>query len=280
MSVTASSDAPITIAVVGDSTLADGLVALCRGLGCDVLALATVPASAGENPLADRQVVFDLTPAESAVHLGSARARIASLESLLSDPDATLLVQASAVPLSDLVADAARPERILGVRLLTPVGVLPLMELVSAPVTSAKCAFKAGAFLTAVLGKHLIRSEETPLFVEDAMPIPYVVAAIRLAESRLADRDDVDAAHIPGCTREIGPLEFADLIGLDVLHEVLERLQVHDPSGDLHPPESLVRHLDRGELGRRTGRGFFRYPREGHDFTVLPSELAASRTHP
>lgn len=302
---TSELDQPIRIGIIGSGQVAAGLAHLTASTGCAVTLLADEQAAettrglvmaelaqrlahgqvreadvpktldrirftAHFADLADSQFVFDLrlvpqNLTEETLH------RIVELDAVIGGPDATILIDPGTHGVSDLAAVAARPERILGVRLLAPALTMPLMELIPGPQTDPEVVVKAATLATAVLEKHVISSMNHSLFRDDARPVPYVLSAIQLAESRLSSAEDVDAAQIPGCTKPLGPLEFADLLGLDVLKDILERLHRTGAGAAVHVPESLHRLVDRGHLGRKTGRGYHRYPPPQHDLLVLPA---------
>lgn len=282
------------VGIIGTNALAVGLIEICARSGCDVLvvdspealerdkvavehalafalearrstpteneaALSRIRYTSDEPLIADRSLVFDTTPVYPRDPAPTV-SRVARLDRLMERPEAVLVITASDLPLSQAIAETAHPWRVLAARLLAPVETLTLMELVTAPATRPQIAFRVGAFITAVLGKNLIHSHETPFFAEDAMPVPYVLSAIRMSESTFTTVDEVDAAALPGCNQPIGPLEFADILGLDVLVAVVEALYREYPQAMYELPESLVERVRKGHLGRKAGRGFFRYP--------------------
>lgn len=230
--------------------------------------LDAITFSPDEDAVKGQDFVFDLRPVARRTPQ-PALERVAHLERLLEDPEATLLVDPGRMSLPDLAESTVNPERVVGVRFLAPVTALALMELITTRRSDPDVVARSAAFLTDVLGKNVLHSADEALFADNALPIPYVVSAIRLSESRLSNTDDIDAAHIPGCRRPIGPLEFADLIGLDTLRDLVEALHAEDPGAQLHLPESLVRLIDRGHLGRKSGRGFFRYPTATQGIDIL-----------
>ncbi|GAA5028834.1 hypothetical protein GCM10023335_67110 [Streptomyces siamensis] len=114
-------------------------------------------------------------------------------------------------------------------------------------------------FATRVLGKTVIRSQDRAGFVVNALLIPYLLSAIRMAESGLATAADIDAGMELGCAHPMGPLKLADLIGLDTVASIAESLydEFREP---LYAPSPLLhRMVQAGLLGRRTGRGFHTY---------------------
>ena len=95
----------------------------------------------------------------------------------------------------------------------------------------------------------------------NALLIPYLLAAIRMVESGFASAEDVDTAMVAGCAHPMGPLALADLIGLDTTHAVAESMYAEFKEPLYAPPPLLLRMVEAGLLGRKSGRGFFEYPR-------------------
>lgn len=307
-----SNDHPTRVGIAGTGPLALALAETCARRGCDVLLLdapetrpvsdrrldsvfaqqtrrtpgardavaqsrARIQHTSDLDRMETRQFVFDTRPVGSAEDLD----RVARLEAALTDLASVLLATSSTLPVSAVAASTAHPWRVLGARLLVPVPALPLMELVTGELTRPKVAFRTASFVTSVLGKSLIHSEETPVFSEDAMPIADVLSAMRLLESRPGAVDDLHLAPLPGCNRPIGALEFADMLGLDTLRSIVEELYAEHPHPHYEVPASLDRIIEQGHLGRKTGRGFFRYPAcDGLAFNVVAVPSMRSRPAP
>ena len=99
-------------------------------------------------------------------------------------------------------------------------------------------------------------------FVVNALLIPYLLAAIRMVESGFASAEDVDTAMVAGCAHPMGPLALTDLIGLDTTHAVAQSMYAEFKEPLYAPPPLLLRMVEAGLLGRKSGRGFFEYPHE------------------
>jgi 3-hydroxybutyryl-CoA dehydrogenase len=140
------------------------------------------------------------------------------------------------------------------------VPVLNLVELVPSLLTSDETAERVEKFAVEVLGKHVIHSKDRAGFIVNALLIPYILSAIRMAESGFALPEDIDAGMVRGCKHPMGPLALADLIGLDTTMAVAESLYKEFKEPLYAPPPLLSRMVEAGVLGRKTGRGFFEYP--------------------
>jgi len=111
------------------------------------------------------------------------------------------------------------------------------------------------------LGKRVIRSKDRAGFIVNALLIPYILAAIRMFESGFATAEDIDAGMVEGCAHPLGPLALCDLIGLDTTMAVAESLYSEFKEQLNAPPPLLVRMVEAGLLGRKTGQGFYSYSR-------------------
>jgi 3-hydroxybutyryl-CoA dehydrogenase len=180
------------------------------------------------------------------------------LDALL--PDAEFLASnTSSVPIMKLGAETSQPERVVGLHFFNPVPVLPLVEVVESIMTSRETVSRAREFAEGKLGKKTISSQDRAGFVVNALLIPYLLSAIRMYESGFASKEDIDHGMVLGCAHPMGPLQLADLIGLETLLAVSESLyeEFRDPSSVA--PALLNRMVEAGLLGRKSGRGFYDY---------------------
>jgi 3-hydroxybutyryl-CoA dehydrogenase len=175
-------------------------------------------------------------------------------------PDAQFLASnTSSVPIMKLGAETSHPGRVVGLHFFNPVPVLPLVEVVRSIMTSDETLERATSFAEDTLGKVTIHSQDRAGFVVNALLIPYLLSAIRMYESGFASKEDIDEGMMKGCAHPMGPLQLADLIGLDTLLAVAESLheEFRDPGSV--SPALLNRMVEAGLLGRKTGRGFYEY---------------------
>lgn len=202
--------------------------------------------------LADRQLII-----EAAVEHADVKADIfAMLDKVIQAPDAILASTTSSLSITRLGGATTRPQRVLGMHFFNPATRMPLVELVESLTTDANAVGRTEQFLTTVLGKQVIRSRDRAGFVVNAMLIPYLLSAIRMFESGFASATDIDQAMKLGCAHPMGPLELADLIGLDVVLDVAEALHAEFREPHHCPPPLLVRMVEAGLLGAKTGHGF------------------------
>jgi 3-hydroxybutyryl-CoA dehydrogenase len=175
-------------------------------------------------------------------------------------PDAEFLASnTSSVPIMKLGAETSHPGRVVGLHFFNPVPVLPLVEVVRSIMTSEETVERARSFAEDTLGKVTIHSQDRAGFVVNALLIPYLLSAIRMYESGFASKEDIDEGMMKGCAHPMGPLQLADLIGLDTLLAVSESLyeEFRDPASVA--PAVLNRMVEAGLLGRKSGRGFYDY---------------------
>jgi 3-hydroxybutyryl-CoA dehydrogenase len=204
--------------------------------------------------LADREIVI-----EAVVEDEREKVEIFSTLGRLVSPDCLLASNTSSIPIMKLAAVTAHPERVIGMHFFNPVPVLPLVELVPSLLTSAETVERAEKFAAGALGKHTVLSKDRAGFVVNALLIPYLLAAIRMVESGFASAEDVDTAMVAGCAHPMGPLALADLIGLDTTHAVAQSMYAEFKEPLYAPPPLLLRMVEAGLLGRKSGRGFFEY---------------------
>ncbi|MFH9810335.1 3-hydroxybutyryl-CoA dehydrogenase [Streptomyces olivaceus] len=181
------------------------------------------------------------------------------LDEVVADADAVLASTTSSFPVMKLAAVTSSPERVLGAHLFNPVPVMELVELTGSLRTGAQALDRARSFLSDTLGKQVITSKDRPGFLVNALLIPYLLSAVRMVESEVASAEAVDRSMKLGCAHPMGPLELTDLIGLDVVMAVSKELY-EESKEPLHaPPGLLLRMVEAGLLGRKTGQGFHRY---------------------
>jgi 3-hydroxybutyryl-CoA dehydrogenase len=183
----------------------------------------------------------------------------AALDRLVTDPRAVLASNTSSIPIMTLAMATERPERVIGIHFFNPVPVLKLVELVTSLLTSDDTANTARTFVTERLGKLVISSQDRAGFVVNSLLIPYILSAVRMFESGFATAEDIDTGMVEGCAHPMGPLALADLIGLDTTRAVADSMYEEFKEPLYAPPPLLVRMVDAGLLGRKTGRGFYPY---------------------
>ncbi len=218
-------------------------------------ALSRVRYTGDLDELNDREFVFEAIVESEPEKLDV----FARLDKVVTDPNAVLASNTSSIPIMKLAMATANPERVVGVHYFNPVPVLPLVELVSSLLTSEATAKKAGSFAADVLGKTVIRSQDRAGFIVNALLIPYILSAVRLLDSGFASAEDIDNGMVLGCAHPMGPLRLADLIGLDTVVAIAEAMYEEFKEQLYYAPPFLLRMVEAGLLGRKTGRGFYNY---------------------
>ena len=174
-------------------------------------------------------------------------------------PDCVLASNTSSIPISRLAAAADGPERLLGMHFFNPVPVLPLVELVPSLRTGQSTMDTARAFAEGRLGKKTVLCKDRAGFVVNALLVPYLLAAIRMVEAGVATAEDVDTAMVAGANHPMGPLALTDLIGLDTTAAVAVSMYEEFKEPLYAAPPLLLRMVEAGLLGRKSGQGFFSY---------------------
>ncbi|MFJ9134892.1 3-hydroxybutyryl-CoA dehydrogenase [Streptomyces sp. NBC_01281] len=205
--------------------------------------------------LADRQLVV-----EAVIENADAKTEVfAALDKIVEDPDAILATNTSSLPVMRLGMATSRADRVVGLHFFNPVPVLPLVEVVASLHTTPDTVARVEEFATGTLGKTIVHSRDRAGFVVNALLIPYLLAAVRMAESGFATAADIDAGMELGCAHPMGPLKLADLIGLDTVASIAESLYDEFREPLYAPPPLLQRMVEARLLGRKTGRGFHVY---------------------
>jgi len=183
----------------------------------------------------------------------------AAVDKIVTDPDAIFASNTSSIPIMKLGMATGRPEQVIGVHFFNPVPVLKLVELVPSLLTGDRTKARAEAFVTEVLHKEVIRSQDRAGFVVNALLIPYLLSSIRMLESGFASAEDIDNGMVLGCAHPMGPLRLTDLIGLDTTKAIAESMYEEFKEPLYSPPPLLLRMVDAGLLGKKSGRGFHNY---------------------
>ncbi len=170
---------------------------------------------------------------------------------------AVLASNTSGLPIQVLGAAAGRPAQVVGLHFFNPVPAMSLVEVIRAPETSDETMARALEFC-ASLGKETIEVRDLPGFVTTRLGVLLMCEAMRVLQEGIASAADIDTGMRLGYNHPVGPLALADRIGLDTLLLILDDLRVAYGDGFRAPP--LLRQLvAAGNLGRKSGRGFYAY---------------------
>ena len=181
------------------------------------------------------------------------------LDQVVTRRDAILASNTSSIPLVRLAVATSRPDHVIGIHFFNPAPVQRLVELIPALTTASDTLKRAEHLVTEVLGKHAIRAQDRSGFVVNALLVPYLLSAIRMYESGIATREDIDNGMELGCAHPMGPLKLSDLIGLDTVAAIAESMYGEYKEPLYAAPPILQRMVDAGRLGRKTGAGFYTY---------------------
>ena len=279
------------VGVIGAGQMGGGIAEVCARAGVDVVVFETTDAlvAAGRNriskslergvsagkitererdaaldklrfttalaDLADRQLVI-----EAVIEDETVKASIfAQLDEIITDPDAVLASNTSSIPIMKIAAATKNPARVLGLHFFNPVPVLPLVELVTTLETSEGAAARTEQFAGSVLGKQVVRCTDRSGFVVNFLLVPYLLSAIRMVEGGVATIEDVDKAVVAGLSHPMGPLRLSDLIGLDTLKLIADKMFDEFKEPLYAPPSLLLRMVEAGRLGKKSGQGFYSY---------------------
>lgn len=279
------------VSVVGCGTMGSGIVEVCARAGCHVVAYERDKAALESGSdliegslkraiqrqkisaegadavrgnivyttdlslLADRELVIEAIIEDEAIK----RSLFAQLDDLLANESAILASNTSSIPIAKLATATRRPESVVGMHFFNPAPVLGLVEVIPSMLTAVEVADRARAFVSEQLGKTAITAPDRAGFVVNSLLVPYLMSAIRMYESGFASAEDIDAGMVLGCAHPMGPLRLADLVGLDTLKQTADALYNEFKDPLYFAPPTLLRMVDAGRLGKKSGRGFYTY---------------------
>ena len=262
--VNALSGLDVVLADVSSQIVDKGLGTIARNLERQV-GKGTVTAAAREAALARITPAVGLAGVEGCdlvveAVVENAEVKIGvfgELDRLLA-PESILASNTSAISITRLAGATSRPDRFIGMHFMNPVPVMQLVEVVRGLATSDG-TFRAVEGLARRLGKTPVEVNDFPGFVSNRVLMPMINEAICAVHEGVGSAEAVDTVMKLGMNHPMGPLALADLIGLDTCLAILRVL--HDGFGDprYRPCPLLVKMVDAGWLGRKSGRGFFEY---------------------
>ena len=204
--------------------------------------------------MADRQFVV-----EAATELEEVKKQIfADLDAVVEDSTAILASNTSSIPITRLARSTSRPKHVIGTHFFSPVPAMQLVEIVTTLWTSDATVSTARAFVQSI-GKEHIMARDRAGFVVNMLLVPFMIEAIRMYEQGFASPEDIDKGMRLGANHPMGPLELSDAIGLDVMKQVADVLFEEFRLPQYAPPPVLARMVEAGQLGRKTGKGFYDY---------------------
>jgi 3-hydroxybutyryl-CoA dehydrogenase len=173
-------------------------------------------------------------------------------------PEGILATNTSTLPVVELAVATERPDKVVGIHFFNPAPMMKLVEVI-APITAAPDTVAAARAFAEACGKDVVEVKDRAGFIVNALLFPYLNNAVRMLEAGTASRDDIDTAMRGGCNFPMGPLALLDLVGLDTSLSILDALydEFRDPNYAAMP--LLRRMVAAGQLGRKSGTGFYTY---------------------
>jgi 3-hydroxybutyryl-CoA dehydrogenase len=216
-------------------------------------ALARISGSSDINDLASADLVIEAATEEEAT-----KRKIYNQVCPVLKPEAILATNTSSLSITRLASATDRPERFMGIHFMNPVPVMKLVELVRGIATDEK-TFTAAKEFVGSLEKTITVAEDFPAFIVNRILLPMINEAIYTLYEGVGSVDAIDTAMKLGANHPMGPLQLADFIGLDTCLSIMQVL--HDGLADskYRPCPLLVKYVEAGWLGRKSGRGFYDY---------------------
>ncbi len=278
------------LAVIGAGLMGSGIAQVSAQAGWDVV-LRDVTDAALERGLGGIRTSYERFVSKGTLAAGDAEAalgRITTTTELEAAADADVVVEAvfesievktevfteldrickdsavlasntSAIPITQIAAVTKRPEAVVGTHFFSPVPMMRLCELVRGYKTSDETLATARAFAEEIGKTCIVVNRDVAGFVTTRLISALVVEAVKLYESGVASAEDIDIACKLGFGHAMGPLATTDLTGVDIMRNAARNIYTETQDEKFAPPEILNRMVTAGDLGRKSGRGFYEY---------------------
>jgi 3-hydroxybutyryl-CoA dehydrogenase len=214
-----------------------------------VVATGTIDVVTDPSALAGAALVVEAVPEKIALK----RSVLATV--VEQAPDAVLASNTSSLPIDNIAEGLPDPSRLIGMHFFNPVPVSDLVEIVVGRRTGPDVVARTQAWVRA-LGRTAITVTDSPGFASSRLGVALALEAIRMLEAEVASAEDIDTAMTLGYRHPVGPLRTTDIVGLDVRLAIAEQLE-RELGDRFRPPQLLRDKVAAGELGRKTGKGFF-----------------------
>jgi 3-hydroxybutyryl-CoA dehydrogenase len=277
------------IGIIGAGQMGSGIAQVCALAGYDVLlndvgaervkaALAAIDATLGRQVAAGK--LGEAERKAAVAHLGAAATYDAFsdtdlvIEAAVEDeavkrqilrhvssalkPEALLATNTSSISITRLAAATDRPEKFIGIHFMNPVPKMELVEIIRG-IATTDATFKAAKEFTTRLGKTATMAEDFPAFIVNRILLPMINEAIYALHEGVGSVDAIDTAMRLGAHHPMGPLQLADFIGLDTCLSIMQVLHEGLADSKYRPCPLLVKYVEAGWLGRKSGRGFYDY---------------------
>ena len=172
--------------------------------------------------------------------------------------NAILASNTSVLPIAEMAIVTSRPDKVVGVHFFNPVPVMQLVEIVR-PIAVSDETLEISKEFAKSVGKTPVVVPDTPGFIVNRLAVPLMLNAIRLLESEVGSKEDIDTAVTLGLNHPMGPLALADLIGNDIVLSMADCIYQDLQDHQYIAPTLLRRIVSAGRLGRKTGKGFYDY---------------------
>ncbi|MCZ4096514.1 3-hydroxyacyl-CoA dehydrogenase family protein [Streptomyces sp. So13.3] len=263
--VSAAAGYDVVLRDVTDEALARGLSGIQASYGKFVAkgkmtaedaeaALARITATTELEAVADADIVV-----EAVFEKIEVKQEIFRALDKIARQDAILASNTSAIPITKIAAVTERPERVVGTHFFSPVPLMQLCELVRGYKTSDETLAAAKAFAEEIGKTCIVVNRDVAGFVTTRLISALVVEAAKLYESGVASAEDIDIACKLGFGHAMGPLTTADMTGVDILLHATGNIYAESQDEKFAAPEIMRRMVDAGDLGRKSGQGFYTY---------------------